>query len=1822
MADTPIIGPSAPRPNRARTTPIIGPARPQASLRPTSQTLGTPAKISISPTPKLRPPKLKGQTSSDDGFSIGDILDSAKSAAGYVGGVIKGLPLIGGKLGQTVGGLGEFVLDTALDVPTLFGAPEFYRSRFERDWDKAKELGLSGWDQWAYASQRQYPIFAPIVESGKATGGTALELGSLGALDFGEPGFDYYNALKRGELGAKLLEDIGNVVMVGRMAGAGSLSSSAGARLAAAGKPKTGAAVAAVGRLADEPIGAAARATAGLAGRGARATGLTATADALGRISTAVAGEQPTIRAAYGAGRRGLPMPEPTGTGVGPLRQALREVVDIKTTRGLAEFDKLQDKINNKQDERDALPVNDPGRIKLDEEITGLRFQQKGALEKTRLPKEIRETIFELQQRGEEMRTVLQTEIARIARDGVVMETPEKLREDAQNLRKAAQTAEDPATAQNQLDMAELKERQATVKENEPGVLDKPAPGWVSPAVVLFLTNRANLILTELKAGRSFQDIADLLTPVEVTPDLALKGYRFTAADVEAVVRYATNQMSPAERLMVDMVSLLYQSWYKLFNEARLRGVGGTEKLPYTYGQRTAEPKFLLTQLESLKPKETSAILKILDTAVAAMLVKAFPDLAKELKVSTTKNAGIWAKLAKRGYDDPLFDLANFVLAQLNDNLVARYPDIFRNEMIYPAPRRPAIIAANRILQDVRGEAMVGLLEDLDGIIEYAGDLIGKSTLESLRTKIAELPNSSARFSKSKWKQLRTQVIGLRDRLNDPELRARLEKRIQEAEQVVGRRAMRLIEIEERIGAMEATLRTIAADPERFFGEGVARSAADIADEDLVTASPEAQRNVLSAKSQLDQIDRDIKWATDRLAGRLIESERAALQSQLTELQASRAEALAQLEQVVANSVSPRLDPADAVVYARIIQLRQFIEAGNKEIEKKRAELEQLRNEGVPDEDPRFFASQEDDLASLQQRVAGNQEELAALYEQVRQKLPPTETAPARLPNESVRRAGQEEQISDLLQQASRLETLLDSDLAVAQLDEINNEIRRVYLEEPEQMQVTERARRAAIRGRLKGVARLEEANLPGGEKAPAQVSQLKTPQKAAQQQLATAVRQEALAQEKLREIREKHAKLDEAPGMVEDALLAADQPIERQLGQPFNPAAQLEGETAIYLPGGTTRLARGGRNLPTELRTEGMPGQRLASYERLRETDLMPLSLTEVGQRMSEVLSAMNRNETVQQIVTTPRFATNAATLLGLETVEGLRAEAARRVTEQSRIKQGDLGLVRDPEKLKAAINAEFGQLLTKEIERRGYEPISPVQINPDGTSAPLGDLLQQVLPSQVNDLTYLMRKGVAQQITQQFVVKDAANIPPAVSRLFDRIGRLTSGWKSVILPFSLRWQVGDAVSNVLMAWVRGDIPPSELYKSMQDVVDRLRAQEGSFLSSIEGSIADPIMNTLIGAGLQARGLRLGDVAALRSGVPTAEIGTFGLQGPFKGFREKMFRLNEFHNTVARLSVGMRKLSDILDEQGRTIDEVTPSTYLSDTVIRDAINQAVKETNEALGAFSQLSPFEKNVVRQAWPFWSWLKFINKAAVQMAVDNPERVLLMANLGAMALEDEDQGFFDFLQGTVPVQGYLFDLQFLNPYQDAILFKPNILKAVQDQIGSLSPVITTPLQTAQIVFYYGTGAQDIPLGDLTRPGYLEGRPSATSRTFGDMLGEIGYLGLTRFGGPFRNVLRAIPFQEIPVIAPEGRLIGTDVAIGNRQTYPQGSARTQGAYAKPRLGPVAAPISAILSTFGMPAPRAQISRIEPQARLQKQREDAARARRERERFISRGR
>jgi hypothetical protein len=209
---------------------------------------------------------------------------------------------------------------------------------------------------------------------------------------------------------------------------------------------------------------------------------------------------------------------------------------------------------------------------------------------------------------------------------------------------------------------------------------------------------------------------------------------------------------------------------------------------------------------------------------------------------------------------------------------------------------------------------------------------------------------------------------------------------------------------------------------------------------------------------------------------------------------------------------------------------------------------------------------------------------------------------------------------------------------------------------------------------------------------------------------------------------------------------------------------------------------------------------------------------------------------------------------------------------------------------------------------------------------------------------------------------------------------------------------------------------------------------------------------------------------------------------------------------------------------------------------------------------------------------------------------------------MYTSGDGKDLMDWLKDKTPTPFGMFDFRFMNPYSDALIFNQNPIEALGQQFTRPSPVIMTGIDAANAVGFYATGKNLLPFGNMTRPGYLEGRPGATARTPGDLLGELGYMTLNRFGGPFRNILTTLP-NRIPLLAPNGKIIGTDVAIGTANRYPQGSARTQGVYAQPRLNPTVARVGAVLGAFGIPAPVFDTNKAYTQGETQAAKDEKAR-------------
>jgi len=780
-------------------------------------------------------------------------------------------------------------------------------------------------------------------------------------------------------------------------------------------------------------------------------------------------------------------------------------------------------------------------------------------------------------------------------------------------------------------------------------------------------------------------------------------------------------------------------------------------------------------------------------------------------------------------------------------------------------------------------------------------------------------------------------------------------------------------------------------------------------------------------------------------------------------------------------------------------------------------------------------------------------------------------------------------------------------------------ELRRLSRQQTQTPRVLKAARKAeptealrAEQAALRGTAGEVRRPAPGAE-GPA-LGRVRRPRRlVAEKEQARLNREDSRRTTVLRRLRNEA----EQQSAVEVAALEAQAtPLQRPEftpeGMPFGPELFQQGEAPIYLPAGPAGGMLPERDLQAVMRGEGAGAQTRLQATRERYSGSFVLSLASMAQRIKEVTDQQYRNLAVEQIISDPEMASTVEKLLPEQELAQMQMDAEQSVAAQN--------IDRTSPEFEREVGAQLGVLIADALDKRGYEVVAPQKFDPEtGGHAPLGTLSQSVRPDQIAFNSPVMRKGVAARLFTQFEPAGTRNVPVMIQRALDTIGSVTNKWKSVVLPLSLRWQIGDAIGIVMFAWSRGDINPLQLTKRIREVIGRMTDPNDPRLGTIlfgdvlsAGGFTDPVLAAGFGAALAGRGLRLEDLSF------TMEDGRRVLADPnyrpsnkaanvFNSYRTRAFRFNEAINSIGRSAVFIDKLDGLLKEKGRSLDEINGVNSLGDAELKQAISEAVDATNETLGAFSDLSPWEKQVFRQIFPFWSWIKFINKAAFELAADSPERVLLFANLGSMMTEGDDTGLADWLRGKTPVMGYFVDLNFLNPYSDAALFTRNPFTDVLETGSSVSPAITFPLTVANEL-YYGQTGRNLPLApQLSRPGYLEGRPEATTRGFGDVLGGIGYKGLTTFGGPFRNILDVLPTGTIP---------GTDIATGPAPRFGQGSLRTTGAYAEPRLGPVAGRISPLLRTFGVPAPLIDVKQAREQARKQTQRDRAARLRRIKER------
>lgn len=103
-----------------------------------------------------------------------------------------------------------------------------------------------------------------------------------------------------------------------------------------------------------------------------------------------------------------------------------------------------------------------------------------------------------------------------------------------------------------------------------------------------------------------------------------------------------------------------------------------------------------------------------------------------------------------------------------------------------------------------------------------------------------------------------------------------------------------------------------------------------------------------------------------------------------------------------------------------------------------------------------------------------------------------------------------------------------------------------------------------------------------------------------------------------------------------------------------------------------------------------------------------------------------------------------------------------------------------------------------------------------------------------------------------------------------------------------------------------------------------------------------------------------------------------------------------------------------IYQGESPTFREAVDKAMAGDPNFRDYVST---EVNQALGDFLSLSRVERSAIRQAIPFYAWMREITRISARLAIDHPARVLMLQQMAQAASEIQAQDVPGYLKGMI-------------------------------------------------------------------------------------------------------------------------------------------------------------------------------------------------------------
>ena len=450
-----------------------------------------------------------------------------------------------------------------------------------------------------------------------------------------------------------------------------------------------------------------------------------------------------------------------------------------------------------------------------------------------------------------------------------------------------------------------------------------------------------------------------------------------------------------------------------------------------------------------------------------------------------------------------------------------------------------------------------------------------------------------------------------------------------------------------------------------------------------------------------------------------------------------------------------------------------------------------------------------------------------------------------------------------------------------------------------------------------------------------------------------------------------------------------------------------------------------------------------------------------------------------------------------------------------QQRIEAERMAIVERATDVKARAQQHFGQMVDDLLREHNLEVLHGDLVNPKN-----GDFSPDVGAeySRITEDTLVVPAGTKESLRKRFDSKD-------MNLVLRGLRAVNAAWKRNVLPFSVRWHLGDMVGGAFMSWTAGGIPPWEMFGSMkrlEDIGPNAQSLFDKYVIDNENFIDQ-------GLNMQQMEWLRGEGVGLRE--PRTRLGK-----RYDNVRQRSFKANDAINRFNRHHYVAAKLQKLLDEKGLSLDSLADEAGWQTPEVQRAIEDAVTDANKTMGVFDDLTPFEQRWMKNIFPFYVWQRHITKLAWRMAVDNPARLMWTMRLGAYGAGEEPD-VPSWLRGSIEVGGILIPTNYINPLNDVAgggMFT--------DPLKSMSPGIKVPVALF-------TGA------DLNKGGLQVTRPYGTGNFNRDTGAPVDTPLITRPLEALYYAARMLPIPRVAMdVAPTGEI--GPIGFGPHPRYGQGT------------------------------------------------------------------